>query len=110
MPIRWLMLSLGYMLVKYFQFFHELGGTDILGHVNKKISHETPQIAKKLFFQKEGKDEGYEEQDHALISRHGNWGYTVLRSTEPKAEEEPHKKIARGLGSEITFGFTDIWR
>jgi hypothetical protein len=104
------MLSLGSMLVKYFQFLHELGGTGILDHVSTKISHEAPKIAKQLFFQKEGKDEGYEEQDHVLMGRHGNWGYTVLRSTERKAEKEPHKKIARDLGTEITFGFTDIWR
>jgi len=55
MPIRWLMLSLGYMLVKYFQFLHELGGTGILGHVNKKHLMKHPKLLKSYSSKKKEK-------------------------------------------------------
>ncbi|MFC1335391.1 MAG: hypothetical protein G8D91_12005 [gamma proteobacterium symbiont of Clathrolucina costata] len=99
------------MLIKYFQYLSEMGGTGIKGLVKSMVKHKVSAVTKSIDDKNIGEDSGLQAQDYSVIRDidYFTYGITVDSAKSGRATKAingPHGNI---LSGEHIIGFNNLW-
>lgn len=107
--VKLLLISIIYMVIKYFQFLFELGGTGIKSKVFQYIVMVVPRVAKKNRDKIYGSDAGFKESDYTVMGRIGFFSYQVLEDISSHVEDEKTHGIAKAMSDKYIIDLKLLW-
>ena len=106
-PVFFVFLILVYMLVKYFQFLYEFGGSGFFADIRQFVFNALPGIAKQKDI-KENFEHDLPISDYGVIGPNTIFSYTLNRSI-PNEFQEFLPDGAPKIDTELHLSFKDVW-
>lgn len=110
-PLNIFFICMIYMLIKYFQYLSEMGGTGIKGLVKSMVQQKVSAVAKSIDDKKIGEDSGLQAQDYNIIRYidYFTYGIKVDSARSGRATEAINGQHGNILSDEHIIGFNVLW-
>ncbi|WP_043320701.1 hypothetical protein [Microbulbifer sp. HZ11] len=108
-PLQLVILALIYMVIKYWQYLNELGGTGIFRALDHLISGRVPHVARKVRLKQYPSEEVIPLDYFKIIEYNGFLRYTVREVIDPEKDGALEEEISKALGSDYQVTKRHLW-